>query len=83
MLADRGRITVPQGLAGFLDELESNSRLEVLPITGAIALEAVRLGTSFPTDPADRLIAATARVHGHTLVTADRRVRQSGVVAIL
>ena len=52
-------------------------------ITGAIALDAVRLGSSFPSDPADRIIAATARVHGHTLITADRRVRTTGVVAIL
>ena len=83
MLADRGKITVPQGLAAFLEELESNARLEVLPVTGAIALDAVRLGNSFPNDPADRLIAATARVHGHTLVTADRRVREAAVVAVL
>lgn len=83
MLADRGRIAVPQGVAAFLEELESNARLEVLPITGAIALDAVRLGDSFPNDPADRLIAATARVHGHTLVTADRRVREAAVVAVL
>jgi len=83
MLADRGRITVPEGMAAFLEELESNARLEVLPITGAIALDAVRLGDSFPNDPADRLIAATARVHGHTLVTADRRVREAAVVRVL
>jgi PIN domain nuclease of toxin-antitoxin system len=83
MLADRGRITISEGLPVLLEELESNARLEVLPITGAIALDAVRLGSSFPNDPADRLIAATARVHGHTLVTADRRVRKSAVVSVL
>ena len=83
MLADRGRISIPQGVATFLEELESSPRLEVHPITGAIALDAVRLGSSFPSDPADRIIAATARVHGHTLITADRRVRTTGVVAIL
>jgi len=83
MLAGRGRIEFPEGMAAFLEELEGNARLEVLPITGAIAIDAVRLGTRFPNDPADRLIAATARVHGHTLVTADRRIRQAGVVAVL
>ena len=83
MLADRGRITISEGLPVLLEELESNARLEVLPITGAIALDAARLGSSFPNDPADRLIAATARVHGHTLVTADRRVRKSAVVSVL
>jgi PIN domain nuclease of toxin-antitoxin system len=83
MLADRGRITISQGLSLLLEELEGNARLEVLPITGAVALDAVRLGSSFPNDPADRLIAATARVHGHTLVTTDRRVRESAVVSVL
>lgn len=83
MLADRGRITVTQGVAAFLEELEGNARLEVLPITGAIALDAARLASSFPNDPADRLIAATARMHGHTLVTADRRIRDAAVVAFL
>jgi len=83
MLADRGKINVPQGLASFFEELESNVRLEVVPIDGAIAIDAVRLGNTFPNDPADRLIAATARVRGHTLVTADRRVRAAGVVAVL
>lgn len=83
MLADRGRITVTQGVAAFLEELEGNARLEVLPITGAIALDAVRLASSFPNDPADRLIAATARVHGHRLVTGDRRIREAAVVTFL
>jgi PIN domain nuclease of toxin-antitoxin system len=83
MLADRGKINLPQGLASFFEELESNVRLEVLPIDGAIAIDAVGLGKAFPNDPADRLIAATARIHGHTLVTADRRVRAAGVVPVL
>ena len=83
MLAEHGRITVAQGLGDFLQELEGNARLEVLPITARIAIDAARLGNSFPKDPADRLIAATARVHGHTLVTADRRVREAQVVPIL
>ena len=83
MLADRGKITISQGLAAFLEELEVNARLEVLPITGPIAVDAVRLGNSFSNDPADRLIAATARVHGHTLVTADRRIREAAVVTVL
>lgn len=80
MLAERGRITVP---AGFLEQLEESPRLLLIPISAAIALDAVRLGEDFPNDPADRLIAATARVHGHTLLTADRRIRAAGVVAVL
>jgi PIN domain nuclease of toxin-antitoxin system len=35
---------------------------------------------SFPSDPFDRIIAATARVRGLRLVTADERIQRSGVV---
>ena len=83
MLAQHGRITMAQGFDDFLQELERNARLDVLPITATIAIDAARLGNAFPKDPADRLIAATARVHGHTLVTADRRVRDAQVVRVL
>lgn len=34
-------------------------------------------------DPADRLIVATARVHGVALVTKDGRITESGVVETL
>ena len=44
-----------------------------LPLTGDIALRAVELD-SLPGDPADRFIAATAIVHGATLMTADDRL---------
>ncbi len=33
---------------------------------------------SFPRDPFDRMIAATALVHGASLVTADGQFRSSG-----
>jgi PIN domain nuclease of toxin-antitoxin system len=52
----------------------------VEPITPEITAFAVQLPSSFPKDPADRLIAATAMVEGAPLVTADERIRQSKVV---
>jgi PIN domain nuclease of toxin-antitoxin system len=52
----------------------------VKPMTPEIVGAAVRLPTTFPKDPADRLIAATALVEGMPLVTADQRISQSGIV---
>jgi len=46
-------------------------------------IEATLLGAEFPRDPADRLIAATARVHGLRLLTADERFRRSGLVSVV
>jgi PIN domain nuclease of toxin-antitoxin system len=59
---------------------EFELRFVVLPITANIALQAFELPTSYPKDPADRIIGATAAVNGLTLVTADRAIRKSGTV---
>jgi PIN domain nuclease of toxin-antitoxin system len=45
-------------------------------LTPAIAETAVSLPSSFPGDPADRLIYATAIEHGLRLVTKDRNLRR-------
>lgn len=45
--------------------------LRELPLTGDIAILAVGLD-GLHTDPADRIIAATAITHGTTLMTADQ-----------
>ena len=52
----------------------------VLPLTVEIAALATSFPKEFPRDPADRLIAATARVHALPLVTADRAIRRSPLV---
>jgi PIN domain nuclease of toxin-antitoxin system len=36
--------------------------------------------TTYPKDPADRIIAATALVEGFSLITADREIRRSKLV---
>ena len=47
------------------------------PITPEIAALATQFPEDYPRDPADRLIGATARAEGLTLVTRDARIRQS------
>lgn len=49
----------------------------VKPITPEIALLAAQFPESYPRDPADRLIGATARAEGLALVTQDERIRSS------
>lgn len=65
---------------GWLREAASASSLEIIPLTVDIAIESEQLPDGFPSDPADRLIAATARVHRLSLITADREIRESKVV---
>jgi PIN domain nuclease of toxin-antitoxin system len=61
----------------------SRAQSQVLPITAKIAAESVRLGDEFPRDPADQIIAATARCHGLTLMTSDKRIRNWGRVPVV
>ena len=49
--------------------------LHLAELTRPILVESCQLPPSFPGDPADQLIVATARHHGATLVTKDRRIR--------
>jgi PIN domain nuclease of toxin-antitoxin system len=72
-LAEHERIIVTIPIRFWLDQLAAQVR--TLPLTPAIAATAVALPSSFPGDPADRLIYATAIEHGSQLVTKDRKLR--------
>jgi PIN domain nuclease of toxin-antitoxin system len=72
-LARHERILVTIPIASWLARLANGVR--TLPITPAIAAAAVALPSSFPGDPADRLIYATAVEHGMRLVTKDEKLR--------
>jgi PIN domain nuclease of toxin-antitoxin system len=77
-LIAHGRIIIQIGLDAYMAELEA--RFTVLPITAAIAAATTRLPASYPRDPADRIIGATALAHGATLITADERIRKAKAV---
>jgi len=57
----------------FLEEI--SSRTAVFPITSQIALLANQLPATYPRDPSDRLIGATAMSEGIALITKDRTIR--------
>jgi PIN domain nuclease of toxin-antitoxin system len=81
-----GRIRVNEDFGPWtlwLRRAASSPHLEVLPLTVDVVIESERLGSSFPPDPADCLIAATARVHDLTLVTSDAAIRKSRAVRTL
>ncbi len=81
-LVERGRLELTQSVEDSFEQLESSEFVTVLPLTGRVAIESTRLGARFHSDPIDQVIAATARCHGLTLLTADERIIESGVVAV-
>jgi len=77
-LESKGRIRLDISLESFLQEVES--RFVVLPISARACARAMTLPATYPKDPADRIIGATALVEGLFLLTADRGIRRSKAV---
>jgi PIN domain nuclease of toxin-antitoxin system len=72
-LARHERITVNIPIRSWLQGLAA--QLRTIGVTPAIADTAVALPSSFPGDPADRLIYATAIENGLSLITKDQAIR--------
>jgi PIN domain nuclease of toxin-antitoxin system len=78
LLVSRGRIRLGISLESFLREIEA--RFVVLPITSRACARSMAFPTTYPKDPVDRIIGATALVEGLSLITADREIRSSKLV---
>lgn len=72
-LAKHERIAVSIPIRSWLQGLAA--QLRTIGVTPAIADTAAALPSSFPGDPADRMIYATAVEHGLKLVTKDQEIR--------
>jgi len=72
-LAKHDRIVVNVPIRSWLQGLAA--QLRTIGVTPAIADTAVALPSSFPGDPADRMIYATAIENGLELVTKDQTIR--------
>ena len=76
MLVECGRIELDRPVDQWVDQALASSRVELLSLTGTVAVRAALLGREgFVGDPADRLIYATARNAGRWLVTRDKALR--------
>lgn len=74
LLVERGRLKLDRSPRQWLSQAQSLPYLSFLPVTNAVALESVYLPEPFHSDPADRLIAATARLYEYRLISRDRRI---------
>ncbi|HEV2379047.1 MAG TPA: type II toxin-antitoxin system VapC family toxin [Terriglobia bacterium] len=72
------RIVIAGSLDLFLEQIES--RFVVIPLDSRIAARSVQLPASYPNDPMDRMIGATALARDLALVTAADRIRGCGAV---
>lgn len=82
-LVGLGRIHLKLPLREWLEAATAPPLVRRVPISPAIAAEVANLPETFPRDPADRIITASARVLGATLLTQDRKIVEAGVVETL
>ncbi len=73
LASERGGITIPEGPHRFFEAVIAERGYHQATFTHDVAFESRRLSLSTE-DPADRFLAATAKVYDLTLVTADERL---------
>ncbi len=76
-----GRFEIEGTLLQFF-EVGLSADLRVIELTPAIAVRTNELPRSFPGDPFDRTIVATAAVLGLRLITADPAIRDAKMCAV-
>ncbi|MCP3964490.1 MAG: type II toxin-antitoxin system VapC family toxin [bacterium] len=77
------RIDLRLPLRDWLEKATAPPLVRRIGISPAIAAEVAALPDTFHRDPADRVLVATARVRGATLLTQDQRILNAGIVPTL
>jgi PIN domain nuclease of toxin-antitoxin system len=78
MLVAKGRLALDREVGAWIEAALSLPGLRLAPLDPGIAVDATRLPGDIQSDPADRMIVATARQHTATLITDDQLVLQYG-----
>jgi PIN domain nuclease of toxin-antitoxin system len=82
MLATKGRLELDSPLTHWLPTAAAAETVSLLPMDVSVILALDELPKGFHDDPADRIIVATARVHGLALATRDGNIRRSRSVKL-
>ena len=74
LLASRGRLTFTMDAQDWIAKSEALPFLHFVPVDNAIAVRSVGLAEPFHSDPADRIIVATAIIMGVPVVSSDMKI---------
>lgn len=79
MLSAKGRLNLDMPAQAWIEQSLLHPALRLIALDApAVAVESNELPGAFHADPADRLLVATARVGGYTLVTRDQKILDYG-----
>ncbi|MGN6423451.1 MAG: type II toxin-antitoxin system VapC family toxin [Asticcacaulis sp.] len=74
MLDSKGRLNLDRDIQVWIDTVLDEGGLSLMPLAPKIAFASTRLPDGFHSDPADRVIVATARHLHAQLITEDRLI---------
>ncbi|HLZ39860.1 MAG TPA: type II toxin-antitoxin system VapC family toxin [Candidatus Sulfotelmatobacter sp.] len=80
LLYHHGRLRTSGSIESAIRAILEKSRVQVIEVTPEIAALTTTFPETYPKDPGDRLIGATARAYGLTLVTQDDRILNSPLI---
>lgn len=80
LLFATGRLRASGTIEASIREIVDSATASILEITSEIAGLAMAFPETYPKDPGDRLIGATARALGIRLITQDERILASPLV---
>lgn len=80
LMFQRNRMRGSGSIESSIREILDDTGVKVLDITPEIADLTTAFPHNYPKDPGDRLIGATARAYGLTLITQDQRLLGSPLI---
>jgi PIN domain nuclease of toxin-antitoxin system len=79
MLSVKGRLNLDMPTRVWIEQSLSHPAMRLVALDNpTVAVECNELPGDFHADPADRLLVATARIGGYTLVTRDQKILDYG-----
>ena len=80
MLEAKGKIRLTTSCLAWAEQALSAPGVSLEPLSVEVAIESSRLPGNFHGDPADRILVATARHLGATLITQDTKILEYGKI---
>ena len=74
MLSKKGRLSLKTDLKQWISQVLHLSFLQIISPDHSILVQSVLLPEPFHSDPADRILVATAQQHAATLITKDQKI---------
>lgn len=74
MLEKKKRILFSSPITKWIEEAIKQSAIQIIDLSIEIMIDSCNLPGEFHSDPADRMIVATSRIHKIPLITQDHRI---------